>query len=92
MEDDRDAAKRGIDALKVKLLALTPRTGKTPTAVEGVYLYRMHEDERIDCFNEPRIGVIVQGDKRALAADREYRFREGWYIAYGLDLPAISHI
>jgi AraC-like DNA-binding protein len=37
-------------------------------------------------------GVIVQGNKRALVADREYRFREGWYIAYGMDLPAISHI
>ncbi|MDR1230594.1 MAG: AraC family transcriptional regulator, partial [Spirochaetaceae bacterium] len=49
-------------------------------------------DVRIDCFHDPVIGVIVQGDKRALVADREYRFREGWYIAYGLDLPAISHI
>jgi AraC-like DNA-binding protein len=27
-----------------------------------------------------------------MVADEEYWFGEGWYIAYGLDLPAISHI
>jgi AraC-like DNA-binding protein len=92
MENDKEAAKRSIDALKAKLPALVPEPGKIPTAIEGVCLYRQIEDVRIDCFNEPCIGVIVQGDKRALVADREYRFREGWYIAYGMDLPTISHI
>jgi AraC-like DNA-binding protein len=97
MEHDKEAAKRSIDALKAKLPALAPGYGKIPTAIEGVIIYRQIENVRIDCFNVPCIGVIVQGDKRALVAaqhggDREYRFREGWYIAYGMDLPAISHI
>jgi AraC-like DNA-binding protein len=92
MKNEKETAKRHIDALKTKFPALVPRHGKIPTAIEGLYLYRKHEDERIDCFNEPCIGVIVQGDKRALVADREYRFREGCYIAYGMELPAISHI
>jgi AraC-like DNA-binding protein len=92
MEYNRESAKRNIDALKAKLPVLAPGHGKILTAIEGLYLYWKHEDERVDCFNEPCIGVIVQGDKRALVADREYRFREGWYIAYGMELPAISHI
>jgi AraC-like DNA-binding protein len=92
MENDKETIRRSIDTLKVKLPALTPEPGRIPAAIEGVYLYRQIEDVRIDCFNEPCIGVIIQGDKRALVADREYRFREGWYIAYGMDLPAISHI
>jgi AraC-like DNA-binding protein len=92
MEHDKEAARRSIDALKAKLPALAPETGRIPTAIEGVCLYRQTEDVRIDCFNEPCIGVIVQGNKRAVVADHEYRFREGWYIAYGMDLPAISHI
>jgi AraC-like DNA-binding protein len=90
--DNKEAASRAIDALGARLRALVPGHGDFPTAVEGLYLYRHDMDERIDCFHDPVIGVIVQGDKRALVADREYRFREGWYIAYGLDLPAISHI
>jgi AraC-like DNA-binding protein len=36
--------------------------------------------------------VIVQGDKRAVVADEEYRFGAGQYIAYGMGLPATSHI
>ena len=74
------------------MLALVPEPGNFPTAVEGLCLYREETDVRKDCFHDPVIGVIVQGNKRALAADREYRFREGWYLAYGMDLPAISHI
>jgi AraC-like DNA-binding protein len=81
-----------LQALKDRLSALALKQGKNPTAIKGVYLYRMDKDERIDYFNEPCIGVVVQGDKRALVADREYCFREGWYIAYGMDLPATSHI
>ncbi|MDR0644748.1 MAG: AraC family transcriptional regulator [Treponema sp.] len=92
MKDEREAVKRSIDALKAALLALVPEPGNFPTAVEGLCLYREETDVRKDCFHDPVIGVIVQGNKRALAADREYRFREGWYLAYGMDLPAISHI
>jgi AraC-like DNA-binding protein len=92
MEHEKEAAKRNIDALKARLPALVPEQGDFPTAIEGLYLFRHEVDARIDCFHDPVIGVIVQGDKRALVADREYRFREGWYIASGLDLPAISHI
>jgi AraC-like DNA-binding protein len=80
------------EALKSALLRLTPEPGKIPTAIQDVYLYRKIADERIDCFNEPCIGMIVQGDKRAIIADEEYHFGEGDYIAYGMDLPAISHI
>ncbi|MHB9291121.1 putative HTH-type transcriptional activator RhaS [Hollandina sp. SP2] len=92
MEHDKEAAKRNIDALKAKLSALVQKPGDFPTAIEGLYLYRQEMNVRKDCFHDPVVGVIVQGDKRALVADEEYRFREGWYIAYGLDLPAISHI
>jgi AraC-like DNA-binding protein len=92
MEHDKETAKRNIDALKAKLAVLAPMPGKIPTAVEGLYLFRHEMDERTDCFHDPVVGVIVQGDKRALIADREYHFREGWYIAYGMELPAISHI
>jgi AraC-like DNA-binding protein len=92
MENHREAAKQHIDALKVKLSTLAPKSGEFPTAIEGLFLFRHETDERTDCFHDPVVGVIVQGNKRALVADREYRFKEGWYIAYGLDLPAISHI
>jgi AraC-like DNA-binding protein len=81
-----------LQALKDKLLRLVLEPGRHPAAIDGLKLIRWEADMRVECFNDPYIGVIVQGDKRAIVADREYRFREGDYIAYGLDLPAISHI
>jgi hypothetical protein len=33
-----------------------------------------------------------QGEKRAVVADEEYRYGEGSYTAYGVDLPSVSHI
>jgi hypothetical protein len=84
MKDDKQQINK---ALKSALLRLTSEVGKIPPAIEGVYLYRKIEDERIDCFSEPCIGVIVQGYKRAIVVDEEYRFGEGDYIAYGMDYP-----
>ena len=62
--EDREAARRSIDSLKAKLPVLVQEPGKISATIEGVYLYRHIEDVRIDCFNEPCIGVIVKGDKR----------------------------
>ncbi|MFP3041765.1 AraC family transcriptional regulator [Treponema primitia] len=92
MKNEGQSITRIIGLLRDKLTQLAPEPGKIPTAIEGVYIYRMDNDVRMDCFNDPCIGVLVQGDKRAIVADEEYRFKEGWYIAYGMDLPAISHI
>ncbi|MDR2522715.1 MAG: AraC family transcriptional regulator [Synergistaceae bacterium] len=79
-------------SLKIKLLELLPETGKFKTAIDGLYLYRRDEDVRIDCFNSPCIGIIVQGGKRAVIADEEYQYTEGHYIATGIDLPSIVHV
>jgi hypothetical protein len=68
-----------------------PLQGKNPTAIDGVYCYRISEATRIDCISESAVGVIVQGDKRAVVTDEEYRFGAGQYIAYGMGLPATSH-
>ncbi|MDR0663175.1 MAG: hypothetical protein LBF80_03735 [Spirochaetaceae bacterium] len=40
MKDDRESAKRSIDALKVKLTQLTTEPGKNLAAIPGVSLYR----------------------------------------------------
>jgi AraC-like DNA-binding protein len=92
MENKKVENKRIIALLKEKLTQYAPEPGKIPTAIEGLNLYRRHEDERYDCFTDPCIGILVQGEKRAVVADEEYHFSEGWYIAYGIDVPAISHI
>jgi AraC-like DNA-binding protein len=86
------AVRQNNESLKIKLLELLPEPGKFPTAIEGLYLARGNASVRIDCFNAPSIGVLVQGNKRTVIAGREYQCTEGCYIAYGMDLPSVSHI
>jgi AraC-like DNA-binding protein len=92
MKDTRAEIERIIELLKAKLTRFAPKPGKISTYIEGLYFYRKHEDERLECFHQPCIGIVIQGDKRAVAADKEYRFSKGWYIAFGMGVPAMSHI
>jgi AraC-like DNA-binding protein len=91
MVNTKKEIQRNIALFKEKVLLLAPNPGKIPTVIESLYLYRRHKDEQIECFSDPCIGLIVQGNKRSIVADQEYRLSEGWYMAYGMDLPAISH-
>jgi AraC-like DNA-binding protein len=92
MKTEKKEIRQIIPLLRAKIARLTPNPGKISTAIEGFYLYRREQDERVECFSDPCIGLIAQGDKRAIVADKEYRFSEGWYIAHGMDLPGISYI
>jgi AraC-like DNA-binding protein len=38
------------------------------------------------------IALIVQGSKRAVVGDEEFNFREGSYMAVGVDMPSVVHI
>jgi AraC-like DNA-binding protein len=81
-----------LQTLKDKLLRLVPRPGFHPTAIDGLKLVRREEDARVDCIGDPLIAVIVQGHKRMLVADGEYRCGEGQFLAIGMDMPEVSQI
>jgi AraC-like DNA-binding protein len=92
MKTEKKKTRRIIATLRAKIARLTPHPGKIATAIEGFYLYRRNHNERFDCFSDPCVGFIAQGDKRAIVADKKYRLSAGWYIAHGMDLPGISYI
>jgi AraC-like DNA-binding protein len=81
-----------LQVLKDKLLRLVPKPGGYPAAIEGLKLVRREADMRVDCIDDPLVGVIVQGHKRALIADVEYRCKEGQFFAIGMDLPGVTRI
>jgi AraC-like DNA-binding protein len=92
METKIETLKRINASLKLKLAGLLPKSGKIPTIIDGLYLYRRDADVRIECFGGPCVGIIIQGAKRALIANEEYRYSEESYIATGLDLPSVVHV
>ncbi|MDR1221058.1 MAG: AraC family transcriptional regulator [Treponema sp.] len=81
-----------LQALKERLLRLMPAPGFYPAAIDGLKLVRREADMRVDCIDDPLVGVIVQGHKRALIADVEYRCGEGQIFAIGMDLPSVNQI
>jgi AraC-like DNA-binding protein len=85
-----------LQALKDRLLRLMPEPEAYPAAIlaaiEGLRLVRREADIRVDCIDDPLVGVIVQGHKRALIADVEYRCGAGQIFAIGMDLPSMNQI
>jgi AraC-like DNA-binding protein len=81
-----------LRTLKDRLLRLVPKPGKYPAAIDGLKLVRREADMRVDCIDDPLVGVFVQGHNRMLVADVEYRCGEGQFLAIGMDLPGVSQI
>jgi AraC-like DNA-binding protein len=81
-----------LQALKDRLLRLMPEPGFYPAAIDGLKLVRREADMRVDCIDDPIVGVLVQGHKRALIADVEYCCGEGQFIAIGMDMPSMNQI
>ena len=81
-----------LHALKDRLLRLLQGPGAYPAAIDGLRLVRRETDVRVDCIDDPLVGVIVQGHKRALIADVEYRCEAGQIFAIGMDLPSMNQI
>jgi AraC-like DNA-binding protein len=92
MKEPLQNKKQINESLKIRLSELLPEQGKFPTAIDDLYLCRWNGDVRIDCFNNPCVGVIVQGNKRSVIAGKEYRYTEGDYIAPGTVSPSIGYI
>ncbi|MDR1072451.1 MAG: AraC family transcriptional regulator, partial [Treponema sp.] len=81
-----------LQAIRDRLLRLMPDPGFYPSAIDGLKLVRREADMRVDCIDDPLVGVIAQGHKRALIADVEYLCGEGQIFAIGMDLPSMNQI
>jgi AraC-like DNA-binding protein/uncharacterized small protein (DUF1192 family) len=92
MKTDLSEVERLKGLLKDKAARMAAKPGMTATPVEKVTLYRSDGDIESDCFREPQIVLIVQGNKKVFPLEGEYSAKDGWYIAYGMDIPAHTHI
>ena len=79
--------------LKALLLQRMPAPGKYATAIEGFALSRRDTAGSVEySFYKPSVGLIVQGEKRALVGSTEVIHREGQCFAVSLDMPGICFI
>jgi hypothetical protein len=83
MKDTNQEARRLIGEFKGRVKKLCEKPGQTGTVVDGLFLWRHDVGKLHECFDDPLIGLVLQGYKRTVLADVEYKMEDGDYIAYG---------
>ena len=79
--------------LKEKLLKWLQEPGEYQTPVTGLVLYRRDDSEACEnCFYEPAVGLIVQGNKHSVIGSQEYHYGENYSLLNSVDLPSKNYI
>jgi AraC-like DNA-binding protein len=93
MMGNRTDFERTNEQLKERVLRLTTETGNHPTALAGLKLSRRVEASNFwNAFNNPLVGVIVQGCKHSIIGNKEYHYGEGHCLIVGVDMPSKNYI
>jgi AraC-like DNA-binding protein len=81
------------ERLRDIILSRANHPGDHPTAVAEMGLHRRDETNKADnCFLKPLASVIIQGHKRSIWGNREYRYGQGQSVVNGVDMPNASFI
>lgn len=79
--------------LRKKLLKWLPEPGEYQTPVKGFSLFRKDDCESCEnCFYDPAVGVVIQGQKRSVIGSQEYFYRENDSLLNSVDLPSQNYI
>lgn len=75
------------------MLQRMPEPGHYPTPIPGFVLHRRDIAQRPEnCFNKPILAVTVQGAKRTVVGNKEYRYGAGHSLLAGVDMPSMSYL
>lgn len=81
------------EEVKEKVLRWTPETGRLPTAIDGfMVVRRTRENEVVQLFDVPLVGITVQGFKHSVIGNESYEYGEGHCLINGIDMPTASRI
>lgn len=88
-----EGMERTTSILKEILLQRMPMPGHYPTPIPGFVLHRRDEPNKPEnCFNRPILAVTIQGAKRTVVGNEEYRYGAGNCLLAGVDLPSMSYL
>lgn len=75
------------------LMQRMPEPGHFPTSVPGFVMHRRDIPNLPEnCFNKPILAVTVQGAKRTVVGNEEYRYGAGHSMLAGVDMPSMSYL
>lgn len=79
--------------LKEAVLRWTPEAGRLATAIDGfMVIRRIHENEVVQLFEIPLVGITVQGCNHAIIGSEQYEYGEGHCLITGVDMLSSSRI
>lgn len=79
--------------IREKLMKWLTHSGEYETPIKGFFMFRKNEcDCPENCFYDPAVGVIIQGNKHSYIGSKEYRYGEDYCLVNGIDLPAKNYI
>ena len=79
--------------LKEALLRRMPLPGDYPTPITGFVLHRRDvPNVPENCFSKPILAVTIQGAKRTIVGNTEYRYGAGNCLLTGVDMPSMSYL
>lgn len=75
------------------LLNKMPKSGNYPTPIPGLALHRREVAYKPEnCFNTPILAMTVQGAKRTVVGNKEFRYGAGYSLLAGIDMPSMSYL
>ncbi len=75
------------------LMQRLPHHGDFHTDIPELVLHRRDIVQKPEnCFNKPTLAVTVQGAKRTVVGNEEYRYGAGNSLLAGVDMPSMSYI
>ncbi len=90
---DENEVERVNALLKAALTRRMAAPGDYPTPIPGFILHRRDETNKPEnCFNRPILAVTVQGSKRTVVGNEEYRYGAGNSLLAGVDMPNMSYL
>ncbi len=85
-----------LDTLIARVNARLPGTVATrqPTSIEQMFYAKIAQQStaRINCFYEPCIVCVLQGNKKSLVGDREFDYGRGASLYVAVDMPSSYYI
>lgn len=93
MRQEKNETDRIYAQLREALLKRMPEPCDYPTPITGFVLHRRDEVNKPEnCFNKPILAVTIQGSKRTVVGNEEYRYGAGNCLVAGVDMPNMSYI
>ena len=93
MNESTRGMEKTYATLTGKLLRRMSAPGNYPTPITGFATNRRDEINKPEnCWNRPILALTMQGAKRVVVGNEEYRYGAGNCIVAGIDMPHLSYL